>query len=101
MSKDSHAESPSEDERRRKPRRLEDQRLLQRHRELEVAERICQALFQEINPDRLIEQSLKSALEVVGAEAGSILIADSQTRLLVFQHVVGIKADLLRHTAIP
>lgn len=101
MSDDSHAESPSEDERRRKPRRLEDQRLLQRQRELEVAEWICRALFQEINPDRLIEQSLKSALDVVGAEAGSILIADSQTRLLVFQHVVGIKADLLRHTAIP
>ncbi len=101
MSED-HSSSPeSSQDRRRQWRRQEDRRLLQRERELEVARRVCQTLFNQINPDKLIEQALCSALDVVNAEAGSILIADQEMRMLVFRHVVGQKAHLLRGTAIP
>ncbi len=82
-------------------RRHEDLKLLQRERELEAARRICQALFQHINVDELVERALRTALEVVGAEAGSVLLADAKSKQLVFRYVIGGKADLLHGTAIP
>lgn len=82
-------------------RRHEDLKLLQRERELEAARRICQALFQHINVDELVERALRTALEVVGAEAGAVLLADAESKQLVFRYVIGGKADLLHGTAIP
>lgn len=82
-------------------RRHEDLKLLQRERELEAARRICQALFQHINVDELVERALRTALEVVGAEAGAVLLADAESKQLVFRYVIGGKAELLYGTAIP
>jgi signal transduction histidine kinase len=82
-------------------RRHEDLKLLQRERELEAARRICQALFQHINVDALVERVLRTALEVVGAEAGSVLLAEPETRQLVFRHIVGAGAELLYGTRMP
>lgn len=87
--------------RRRQWRRHEDLKLLQRERELEAARRICQALFQHINVDELVERALRTALDVVGAEAGSVLLADPESQQLVFRYVIGGKADLLQGAAIP
>ncbi len=87
--------------RRRQWRRHEDLKLLQRERELEAARRICQALFQHINVDELVERALRTALEVVGAEAGSVLLAEPETRQLVFRYIVGAGADLLHGTRMP
>ncbi|TAL09586.1 MAG: hypothetical protein EPO02_09740, partial [Nitrospirae bacterium] len=87
--------------RRQQWRRHEDLKLLQRERELEAARRICQALFQHINVDELVERALRTALDVVGAEAGSVLLADLESKQLVFRYVIGGKADLLHGTAIP
>jgi signal transduction histidine kinase len=91
---------PSGD-RRRAPRRQQDRRLLQRERELEAARLICQALSQHVNVDELVENALRIALEVVGADAGSVLLADEKAKQLVFRYVIGEKADQLRGTAIP
>jgi len=88
-------------ERRRHCRRLEDAKLLQRQRELEAARCISLALFQRINVNELMEQVLRTALEVIGAEAGSILLADPVRRQLIFLYVIGSKAEVLHGAAIP
>ena len=82
-------------------RRHEDLKLLQRERELEAARRICQALFQHINVDELVERALQTALDVVGAEAGSVLLAELETKHLVFRYIAGVGAELLHGTRMP
>jgi signal transduction histidine kinase len=82
-------------------RRHEDLKLLQRERELEAARRICQALFQHINVDELVERALQTALDVVGAEAGSVLLAEPETKHLVFRYIAGAGAELLHGTRMP
>jgi signal transduction histidine kinase len=87
--------------RRQEPRRGEDRKLHQRERELLAVRQICLALFQHINLNLLVETALTTALEVVNAEAGSILLADAKAQTLVFHHVIGEKAELLRGRSIP
>jgi signal transduction histidine kinase len=67
--------------------------------ELAAVQRISQALFHTIDLDELVETTLHIALEEVGAEAGSILLADSETEQLVFQYSIGEK-PVPRGTAI-
>lgn len=67
--------------------------------QLEAVERISQALFQSIDLDQLVETTLRIALEEVGAEAGSILLADHETEQLIFQYSIGEK-PVPRGTAI-
>jgi len=54
-------------------------------------ERISQALFHSIDLDELVETTLHIALEEVGAEAGSILLADPGKEELIFQYSIGDK----------
>ncbi|MBI3328701.1 MAG: GAF domain-containing sensor histidine kinase [Nitrospinae bacterium] len=77
------------------------QRLGRLEQELEAAGRVSQALSQHIKVDELVETALRTALEVVGAEAGSVLLAQPETKKLIFRHVIGEAAELLRGTAIP
>ncbi|HEV8242784.1 MAG TPA: GAF domain-containing sensor histidine kinase [Nitrospirales bacterium] len=88
-------------DRRRLLRRQRDHRLVQRERELEAARLICQALSQHVNMDDLVESALRIALEVVEADAGSVLLADDKSKQLIFRFVIGEKAEQLRGTAIP
>jgi len=88
-------------ERRQAPRRRQDLQLLQRERQLDAARRISEALFEAANLDDLIRKALATALTVVGADAGSLLLADPDTRELVFHYVIGEKADLLHGTRMP
>ena len=74
--------------------------LLHYKTELEAVERISQALFQSIDLDELVETTLHIALEEVGAEAGSILLADPEKEALIFQYSIGDK-PVPRGTAIP
>lgn len=60
-----------------------------RSRELEAARRISEALFQHLSVDKLVEQALKIALDVVNGEEGSVLLAKPETEELVFYHSVG------------
>jgi len=91
--------SPSTD-RRGTPRRQEDRELLQRKHDIDTAQRVSQALFRSIELDELVETALRSALDEVGAEAGSILLADPETKQLVFHYSLGEK-PVARGTAIP
>jgi len=65
--------------------------LLHYKTQLEAVERISQGLFQSIDLDELVETTLHIALEEVGAEAGSILLADHEKEQLIFQYSIGDK----------
>ena len=69
-------------------------------REFEVVRRISQILFQHLEVDELVETTLQSALDEVGAEAGSILLADVQSKQLIFRHSIGSN-PVPRGTSIP
>lgn len=78
-------------DRRKTPRRDQDRLFARRERELEAARRISQALSQHVQLDELVETALNTALEVLDAENGSLLLADPDTDQLVFQHSIGEK----------
>ena len=59
--------------------KTEAQRLFQKERELEAARRISEALFQHTRIDKLMEKALHTALDVVRAEAGSLLLANTES----------------------
>src|SRR5437764_13669557 len=65
------------------------QLLFQRERALEATRLLSEALFQRLTVDDLIQKALHTALDVVGAEAGSVLLADPESKQLVFRHSVG------------
>ena len=87
--------------RRQAPRRQQDYFLLHRERQLDAARRISEALFQSADLDEVIRKALSTALEVVGADAGSLLLADPDARELVFCYVIGEKADFLLGKRMP
>ena len=60
-------------------------------RELEAAARISQALFQHQTVEDLVEEALNTALEIVNANAGAVLLANPEAKELVFYHAVGEK----------
>ena len=74
--------------------------LLHYKTQLEAIGRISQALFQSFDLDELVETTLHIALEEVGAEAGSILLADPEKEELIFQYSIGEK-PVPRGTTIP
>ena len=85
----SSAGSSAVPNRRQSSRRDEDRRLLRRTRELEAARRISEALFTHLTTDELVVQALRTALDVIGAESGSMLLADADTHQLMFRHSIG------------
>jgi signal transduction histidine kinase len=50
---------------------------------------MTEALFEHFHTDELVEKTLTTALDVVGAESGSILLADPDSEKLVFRHSIG------------
>jgi len=87
-------------ERRAAPRREDDRRRVRKDRELEAARRISEALFEHLTPDELVAKALRTALEVVQAESGSILLADAAAQQLIFRHSIG-ESPVKSGTAIP
>jgi signal transduction histidine kinase len=65
--------------------------LSQREKELAAAQRISEALSQRIKLQDLIEEALRTTLDVLDAENGSLLLADADTQQLVFYHSIGDK----------
>lgn len=69
--------------------------------QLESIRHLSETLFQHTNVDDMASQVLRTALEVIGEDAGSILLADEKTKQLVFRYVVGENADRLLGKRIP
>ena len=65
------------------------QLLARRELELTAARRMSEVFSQHIKLQDLLEQGLHIALEVVNAENGSVLLADTDNRTLVFYHSIG------------
>lgn len=78
-------------ERRRESRRESDRLLARAQRELEAARRISEVLFESPHSDEVVVRALDTAVAVVDAEGGSILIARPDTQELVFRHSIGVK----------
>jgi two-component system, cell cycle sensor histidine kinase and response regulator CckA len=68
---------------------------------LKAIRRLSEALFQYTDVDDLIRQTLHVALDVIGADAGSVLLADAARKQLVFRYVVGETASALQEVGIP
>ena len=64
---------------------------MHRERELTAARHITETLFRHVTLDRLVEETLRTALKVVDAESGSILLAGSESRQLEFRYSIGAK----------
>src|SRR5262245_13536679 len=90
----------SEQDRRQVERRNRDKQLVRCERELEAANRITSALFEHLALDELVVKALQIAIEVVNAECGSILLADSLSKQLIFQYSIGT-SPISSGTAIP
>jgi len=74
--------------------------LARRELELAAARRMSEVLSQHIKLQDLLEQGLRIALEVVNAENGSLLLADTDNRTLVFYHSIG-QTPVSPGTAVP
>lgn len=66
-----------------------------RNRQLAAIHKISAALLTKTDMDALLEATLKESMEVVQAEAGSILLYDADREKLVFRHVIGPAKDIL------
>ena len=63
----------------------------QRERELAAARRIAEAVAQRMKMRELIEQALRTTLDLLDAENGSLLLADTDRKELVFCQSIGDK----------
>ncbi|MCX7599512.1 MAG: GAF domain-containing protein, partial [Armatimonadetes bacterium] len=69
-------------------------------RQLDAVHLIATELGRVTEIDGIVSRSLEVALEIVGAQAGSILLHDPTADKLVFRYVVGGGGDQLVGTAI-
>ena len=76
------------------------QLLTKRELELAAALQMSEVFSQQITLHDLLEQGLRIALDVVNAENGSVLLADTDTRALVCYHSIGEK-PMPPGTAVP
>ena len=76
------------------------QLLARRELELAAARRMSEVFSQQITLQNLLEQSLRIAVQVVNAENGSVLLADTDKHTLVFYHSIGEK-PVPQGTAVP
>jgi signal transduction histidine kinase len=92
---------PSSPDRRRDNRRELDVWHVRRARQMEAAIVISQSFFEHVSLDTLLEEVLTTALKVVNARAGAILLADSETKQLAFRYGVKESSKALIGKAIP
>ncbi len=61
-----------------------------KNRDIDAARQISEALFDHLDRDALIEKAMITALDVVGAESGSVLLADPASKQLIFTQSAGL-----------
>src|SRR5689334_4541038 len=77
------------------------ERLQRLERQLQAVNQITAALHARTHLDDLERQTLLAAVDVVGADAGSILLHDTNESRLIFRHVLGPAAPMLMGQAMP
>ncbi|MDX1931076.1 MAG: GAF domain-containing protein, partial [Capsulimonadales bacterium] len=71
------------------------------NRQIEAIRRTSDALFSHASVDAIIRATLEIALDVLRADAGSLLLFDPTTDTLVFRNVLGGAGDRLIGKSIP
>jgi signal transduction histidine kinase len=74
--------------------------LAQRERELDAIQRVMRALATETDEASLTRTALRTALTVVDADAGAVLLFDPGSRELTFRYVEGGAGDRLEDTTL-
>ena len=77
-----------------------EQQLLIARRQLEAVQRVSAALYSVTDTDTLLRQALETSLDVVNADAGSILLYSPEKHALVFRHAIGPVAESLIGTSL-
>lgn len=74
-----------------------------RHRERQIAaiQKTGEALFEQNSVDEMVQSTLQTALDVLQAESGSLLLHDEISDELVFRYVIGPAADKLTGFRMP
>ncbi len=75
--------------------------LARRLRELDVLYTLEQEVAASLRADEILGRLLRQAVEVVGCEAGSILLTSRETGDLMFTNAVGSAAQQVRHLRLP
>ena len=70
-------------------------RLAVRERHLKAVHDISSALFSHDALDTILRKALRTLLDVVEADAGSILLYDAELKKLIFRYVIGTAHDAL------
>jgi signal transduction histidine kinase len=81
------------------PEECERQLALAR-RQLEAVQQVSAALYSITDTNALLRQALQTSMDVVEADAGSILLHNASENTLVFRHAVGPVADSLVGTSL-
>ncbi len=81
------------------PEECEKQLALAR-RQLEAVQQVSAALYSITDTNALLRQALETSMEVVDADAGSILLFNAADNTLVFRHAVGPVGESLVGTSL-
>ena len=92
--------SPSQSEIQIHRLQIQIQQLEQRIAALQALQEVAQTFTSDLQLNRLLTIILSSALDVMQASAGSLLLLDHQTNELVFEVVLGGSGKALRNTRI-
>jgi len=76
------------------------EQLEQRERELDAIQRVTRAVAAETDEASLTRTALRTALDVMGADAGAVLLFDRGSRELRFRYVEGGAGDRLEDAAL-
>ncbi len=75
--------------------------LFQRERQVEAIRRVSETLFTHPGTDPMVRETLRIALDVLGADAGTVYLYDAKDEMLVFRYVIGGAGEQLIGTRIP
>ena len=75
--------------------------LLQRDRQLEAIRRVSDTLFTHPGTEAMVRETLRIALDVLRADAGTVYLYEPAADSLVFRYVVGGSGEQLIGTKIP
>lgn len=64
-------------------------------------QRVSEALFSHLDVDALLRETLRVAIDVLGAEAGTVMVHLTDSKMLEFRYVVGPTAESLIGFAMP
>lgn len=75
--------------------------LAQQERQIEAIHRVSETLFTHPGTDPMVRETLRIALDVLRADAGTVFLHDPKDDTLVFRYVIGGSGEQLLGTRLP